>query len=51
MMRIDDCKNFLMNECRDFAIFLKFQEFLMKEFLELLIEIKMKMIVSENFLL
>ncbi len=37
-----------MNHCRDFLIFLKF---LMREFLELLIEMKMKMIVSENFLL
>jgi hypothetical protein len=52
MMRIDDCRGFLMNEidhCKGFLIFQKFQEFLMREFLELLIEMKMKMIVSENF--
>jgi hypothetical protein len=49
MMRIDDSRNFLMNDCKDFAIFLKFQKFLMKIFLELLIEMKMKMIVSKNF--
>ncbi len=47
-MKVDDCKSFLMNNCRTFAIFLKFQKFLMREFLELLIEMKMKMIVSEN---
>jgi hypothetical protein len=44
MMRIDDCRDFLMNEidhCKNFLIFQKF--------LELLIEMKMKMIVSENF--
>jgi hypothetical protein len=43
------CKDFLMNEidrCRDFAIFPKF---LIERFLELLIEMMMKMIVSENF--
>jgi hypothetical protein len=49
VMRIDDCRDFLMNDYRDFAIFLKFLKFLMREFLELLIEMKMKMIVSENF--
>jgi hypothetical protein len=45
MMRVDDCRDFLMNKvdhCRDFAIF---QKFLIEELLELLIEMKMKMIV------
>jgi hypothetical protein len=44
MMRIDDCRDFLMNEidhCRNFLIFQKF--------LELLIEMKMRVIVSKNF--
>jgi hypothetical protein len=57
---MNHCKYFLMmiekfsideiNDCTNFAIFLKF---LIKKFLELLIEmkIKMKMIVSKNFLL
>ncbi len=49
---IDEYEDFLidemMNHCRDFLRFLKF---LMRKFLELLIEMKMKMIVSENFLL
>ncbi len=35
----------MIDHCRDFLEFLKF---LMKEFSELLIEMKMKMIVSEN---
>ncbi len=50
---IDEYENFLidemMNHCRNFLNFLKFLKFLMKEFLELLIEMKMKMIISENF--
>jgi hypothetical protein len=54
---IDECRDFLIdeiNEYRDFAVFLKF---LMKKFLKLLIEMKMKKnvlmkkIVWENFLL
>jgi hypothetical protein len=43
MMKVDDCRDFLMNEidhCRNFLIFQKF--------LELLIEMKMRVIVSEN---
>ncbi len=36
----------MINHCRNFLEFLKF---LMKKFSELLIEMKMKMIVSENF--
>jgi hypothetical protein len=62
MMKIDEYRNFsieMMNhykdflieinendDCKDFAVFVKF---LMKKFLELLIE--MKMIIRENFLL
>jgi hypothetical protein len=48
---IDERRNFsieMMNHCRDFLIFLKFS---MKEFLDLLIEMTMKMLVSENSLL
>jgi hypothetical protein len=44
IMKIDDCKDFLMNEidhCKNFLIFQKF--------LELLIEMKMRVIVSKNF--
>jgi hypothetical protein len=50
---IDECKDFsmimkMMNHCKNFMIFLKF---LMKEFSELLIKMKMKMIVLKSFLL
>ncbi len=47
----DECRDFLMmkiDEYRDFAVFV---EFLMKNFLEYLIEMKMKEIVWENSLL
>ncbi len=49
---IDEYEKFLidemMNHCRNSLMFLKF---LIKKFLELLIEMKTKMIVSEKFLL
>jgi hypothetical protein len=43
VVRVDDCRSFLMNEidhCRNFLIF--------QESLELLIEVKMRVIASEN---
>ncbi len=41
----------MMNHCKDFLIFQEFQKFSMKEFLELLIEMKIKVIASGNSLL
>jgi hypothetical protein len=51
MKMMSHCKDFLMNEiddCRDFAVFLKFLE-MIEIFSKFLIEMKMKMIVWENF--
>ncbi len=60
---IDECRGFLMmnhcrdflvekiDDCRGFLIFLKFLEMMIEAFPEFLIEVKMKMIVSGNFLL
>ncbi len=48
---IDECRDFLISEIDEYKNFAVLLEFLMKKFLELLIEMKMKMIVWENFLL
>jgi hypothetical protein len=51
MKMMNHCKDFLMNEiddCKSFAVFLKFLK-VIEIFSEFLIEMKMKMIVWENF--
>ncbi len=52
----DECRDSsmmmkMMNHCRDFVILLKFLKMMIEIFSEFLIEMKMKMIAWENFLL